>query len=49
MPLDLLSVKQQSAQIADSAPQEQQRKQALRSKANELLAEHADKGAELRA
>ncbi|MCL4257209.1 MAG: DNA double-strand break repair nuclease NurA [Anaerolineales bacterium] len=49
MPLDLLSVKQQSAQIAANAPQEQQRIQALRSKANELLAEHAEKGAELRA
>lgn len=49
MPLDLLSVKQQSAQIAASAPQEQQRVQALRNKANELLAEHAEKGAELRA
>lgn len=49
MPLDLLSVKQQSAQIAANAPQEQERIQALRSKAVELLAEHADKSAELRA
>lgn len=49
MPLDLLSVKQQSTQIAANAPQEQQRVQALRNKANELLAEHAAKGAELRA
>ena len=49
MPLDFLSVKQQVREVAEKAPAEQRRLNALRAKAKDLLAANADRGAELRA
>jgi hypothetical protein len=49
MPLNYLSVKQQIRAIAAKAPEEAKRIAALRSKAADLLAANAERGAELRA
>jgi len=49
MPLDFLSVKQQIRLIAAKAPQEARRIAKLRAEAQDLLADNAEKGAELRA
>ena len=49
MPLDFLSVKQQIQAIAAKAPAEARRIAQLRSRAADLLAANADKGAELHA
>ncbi|MGH2583130.1 MAG: DNA double-strand break repair nuclease NurA [Anaerolineales bacterium] len=49
MPLDFLSVKKQVREIAEKAPAEQRRLNALRAKAQDLLDANAERGAELRA